>query len=433
MLQLKRGWIALVCILLLAGLALGLWFGLHIGDRRRAERLYRSGDFTAAREYYLRAGDEAGAVRCEESIRETRYHRARQAMQAGDYALALENLVLLGDYQDSRRLIPQCRFLYANALRDAGELDEAKAIYLALGDYPGCGEALEGLPPLYYDKALSLARGFELEGACTIWEQLGDYRNCPTLLHRGRRILEQLADSFRTKLNDPSMAYRNRFGADAFACEEGYIVAPAHPDARTRVFLYVPGGRNEELNLEFLEAYLANPAPNTLAVFLRKNALPDLAAGSRRALDLLEAAATDFGVFVDEPVVAGSSLGVYPALQLPRFAWHEYGVRVSCVLSLDAGNDWWEPLLVPDDTAAEDLARIGTELYLFQSPDLGTEHQAIQRLANAGNVITIVECVNDEHERISLDALSLGIVEWAVGDRIEPFPDEAFRFWSLTR
>ncbi len=399
---------------------------------RKAERLFQAGEYAAALEMYRQAGDKKNAARCEEILLQAQYHQARKMISGGSYREALTVLEELGDYQNSARLLEECKFLLAGTLCEAGELDEARELYLALGDYPGCAEALDGLPPLYYEKALALARSFEIEEACRIWEELGDFRNCEILLQRGQRILSRLADTYRTRLNDQSRLVPNSLNGYTYVCEDAYIVTPAKPDENTRFFLYFPGGRDEELNLDFFYAYLTNPAPNTLAVFMRKNGLPDLAAGNRRALEVLEQAATDLGVFVDQPIVAGSSLGVYPAIQCPRFAWRENGIQVNCVLSLDAGNDWWEPLLAPDEEAARELALIGTDLLLFQSPNLGVEHPMIRRFVDAGDSVTVIECVNDEHEQISLDAFSLGFVDWAFGPRNESFMPEYYNFRVLS-
>ncbi len=427
----RHGWLIGLTFLLLLVLTGALLF-FRFGKGFRAERLYKAGNYSAARKLFLETGNTEGAERCDERLREMNYHRARQLMGSGDYRQALEILEELSGYQDSDRLQLTCRFSIAGDLVRSGDLDEAKEIYLALGDYPGCEEALQEMPPLYYDKALELAHAFQIDAACAIWEELGDFRNCEILLERGKRIQKMLADSSRTKLNDPSRAYINSVNGFTYISDEAYIVTPAVPNSDTRFLLYFPGGRDEELNLDFLDSYLMNPAPNTLAVFMRKNGLPDLAAGNRRALDLLEKAATDLGVFVDLPVVAGSSLGVYTAIQCPRVAWHGYGIQVSCVLSLDAGNDWWEPLLAPDEETALEIARIDTELYLFQSPQLSTEHPMIRRFVDAGDIVTVVECINDDHEQITLDALSSGVVGWALGDRSEPFRSDLFRFVSLS-
>ena len=431
-LQVKRGWRLAVVLIALACLLIGMLFFLRLRPRRQADRLFREGDYTAAREIYLKIGDADAAARCEEILLETRYHQARALMGSGDYRRAMELLEELGDYQDSARFLPECKFLLAGALRDAGELDEAREMYLSLGDYPGCQEALEGLPPFYYDKALSLARDFEMEKACEIWEELGDFRNCEILLQRGKRILEYTGDSYRTKLNDPSRRFGNVYYDHTYICDEAYIVIPENPDSSTRFFLYFPGGRNEELNMDFFYTYLMNPAPNTLAVFMRKNGLPDLSVGNRSALAILEQAAADLGLFVDQPIVAGSSLGVYPTMQFPLFAWHEYGIQTRSILSLDAGNDWWEPLLAPTEETATELSLIGTELFLFQSPSVGTEHPMIRRFLDAGDRVTVVECLNDEHEQISYDALGMGFVDWVLGDRSSPYPSAIYQFIELS-
>ena len=48
---------------------------------------------------------------------------------------------------------------------------------------------------------------------------------------------------------------------------------------------------------------------------------------------------------------------------------------------------------------------------------MGMNREGICRMVNAGDKVTMVGCYFDDHVRISLDAMGMGVVDWAVNDR----------------
>ena len=52
-------------------------------------------------------------------------------------------------------------------------------------------------------------------------------------------------------------------------------------------------------------------------------------------------------------------------------------------------------------------------------------------MVNTGNKVTMVGCTFDDHVRISLDAMGMGVVDWAVGDRAQPCNPEIYSFTRL--
>ena len=418
-------------IFIMFGLVLGLRLYQHYERGREADRLYAAGEYEAAGVLYRALANESAAAACDEQLAEARYLEAQRLLEAGDYESAGKLLVTLGDYRDTRALLRDYDFQRAGALAESGRPEEARAIYLMLGDYPGCAEALAALIPALYDRAPVLAASGKLELACRLWRECGDYRDSKTLLKRGERMLSLEADAGRVKLNDSSRRYDNPYYAEAYLCEEAYILFPEEANADTRFFLYFPGGRDEELYIEFLYYYLANPAPNTLAVFLRRNDLPDMTGCCQKALRLLDEAAADCGLFPMEVLAAGSSLGAYPALQSPRIAKRDYAVDIPCVLSLDAGNTWNEPALAPTVAQCGELAALGTNLYLFQPTWVDTEYEPVRRLVDAGCWVMLAGCLQNAHEQITCDVFSLGVIDWALGDREDPCPGTIYSFRRL--
>ena len=412
----------------------GTVFGLRLYQRHEraleADTLFAAGQFEAARAIYLELEDEEGAQRCVEGYREALYRQAEGLVGEGDFEEAEAILKALGPYGDSDALLKDCAYLRAGALAESGDTLAARELYLSLGDYPGCAEKLAALTPALYDEAKELARRFKLSEACELWKTLTDYKDSAKLLVRAERALSQLADKSRVKLNDPSRRSDKLKNADVYICDDAYILFPEKPDADTRFFLYFPGGRDEEINLDFLFTYLSNPAPNTLAIFLRRNHVPDMDLSCERALRLLDAAAADCGLFPETLVVAGSSLGAYPALQCPRIAVKS-ALQVSAVLSLDAGNAWNESDLVPRRKECEEIAKTGARLYLFQPVWLDAAYAPVGLLVETGNWVMLVGCLRDDHELITYDAMGMGVIDWALTDPTAPCPAEIYSFRRL--
>ena len=198
-------------ILVMFGMVLGLRLYQGYARTAEADRLYAAGEYEAAKLLYLELQNTEGAAACDAQLREAQYQSARQLLQSGDYERAGKLLVTLGDYKDARSLLRDYDFMRAGALAASGKPEEARAVYLMLGDYPGCREALEALNPALYERAPALASGGKLELACAIWEACGDYRDSAKFLERGRRMLAQQADVTHVKLNDPTRRFDNPF------------------------------------------------------------------------------------------------------------------------------------------------------------------------------------------------------------------------------
>ena len=415
----------------------GAVLGVRLYQRQvrfdEAERLFEAGAYVEARELYLQLGDRSCADLCTDRLNDARYREAEQLLEAGDYSAAEVILSELDPYKDSTELLKDCAFLRAGDLAASGQPEKAREVYITLGNYPGVKEAQAELIPALYDRALALAQEGDLRQATTLWWVCNDYKDSAKLLKRADKALMQQADKKRVKLNDLSNRFGNPFYLETYQTDEAYIVFPEEPDADTRFFLYFPGGRDTELYTEFLYYYLANPAPNTLAVFLRRNDLPDMEGCCRKGLRILDEAAADCGVFPAKVLAAGSSLGAYPALQSPRIAKREFCIDIECVLSLDAGKGWSEEALVPTTAQCKELAELQTQLYLFQRIWVDTSYEPIARMVNAGCWVMLAGCLHDEHEQISYDALGMGIIDWALTDRSKPCPGEIYSFRRLLK
>lgn len=359
------------------------------------------------------------------------YQEGIRLLQAGDYDGARQLFFSLGSYKDTSVLLAACGWQDALALEDTAALMEAYRGFRVLGLQPACQDAVEKISERLFTQAEKLAAAFKLEEACAIWEELGSYESSPLLLQRGRRALDWAAAPEEQRLLISANRYLSKSLENVYVCEQAYFVVPENCGSETRFFIYYPGGRDEEMSVDYLLYYMMNPSPNTLAVFMRKNGLDHMRDKTCQAIDLLDRAAAECGIFAREIVAAGSSLGAYPAMHSVVYAYEEYGIRTDCVLSLDAGSDWLEKELLLDESECRKAAEIGTEFYLFESPWVGMNREGIRLMVNTGNKVTMVGCTFDDHVRISLDAMGMGVVDWAVGDRAQPCNPEIYSFTRL--
>ncbi len=421
---------ALSAVLAAAVLLVGLNWRASRLDLLAADRLFEEGCYLGARAFYLRAGRNEKAAVCLDYDLERQYLNGRRSLEAGAYDKAREQLGRIRGYKDAENLLLSCDYLETSQTMADGDLELAWDQFEEMGGYPGVDEKLEALEPLLYDMAWELALDGEYAHASSIWTRLGGYRDCRTLLERAERMTQWLA-SDSPRLTDPAGRYSRSENARVYRCDLAYIVTPLAPDRDTKFFLYYPGGRDEELYVDYFLTYLENPEPNTICVFLRRNGADDIEAKNSAAIRLMERVAAECGVFVHDPVVAGSSLGAYPALYSAIYNLLDFGLKTRCVLCLDAGNDWDEPDLMLDVNQCYELAATGAELYLFDNPWVGINRSSIRRMVSAGCPVTMVECYYDDHARITFDAMGMGVLHWALGDRSEPYESDIYTFRRL--
>lgn len=427
----KRSLAGLLVLLLLAGTLAGV---THWREDRRcllaADRLFEEGRYLGARAYYLRAGKDERAALCLEYDLERQYLSGRRSLEAGDYDKARRQLERIRGYKDSENLLRSCDYLESAQTMADGELEQAWDAFTAMGRYPGVDEKLKELEPRLYDAAWELALGGEYERAAAIWERLGGYRDC-ALLRKSAERMTMWRLSAASRLTDAKNKWLDNESVRVFRCDAAYLVTPLEPNRDTRFLLYYPGGRDKELYIDYFLAYLGNPEPNTVCVFLRRNGVDDAEAKNTEGIELMERTAAECGVFVHDLVVAGSSLGVYPALKSPIYSLLDFGLKTRCVLCLDAGNDWDEAELTLSMDQCYELAATGAELYLFDSPWVGMDRPAIRMMVEAGCPVTMVGCVNDDHAYITFDAMGMGVMHWALGDRAQPYDSPLYSFRRL--
>ena len=428
----KRRWYIIAAALLLAAAAAGIFEYFRYDIRSRGYELLAQGDTYGAIEQFRKAGDEDNVRLCRELISEQSYTQARAAQQAGDYETARRMFTELGDYKDSENLELACRSLEARQLMDGGELFSALELFESLDGYPGAEAGIDSVKQKLYQRALDCACRADYEQACGIWQRLADYSDSRVLEWRCERVLEWSRDESAAPMFSEENRFENSYTENVYTCDAGYVVLPEQCNADTRFFIYYPGGRDAQISVDFLYYYIMNPAPDTIALFLYTNGLEYMEEKTKLAVDTLDRVAAECGVFAHDVMLCGSSLGAYPAMHGAIYCKENFGITVPCVLSLDAGSDWQETWYTLDRDECLKTAQLGTQFYLFESPFVGMNRNPIKEMVLTGNDVTIVGCVYDQHERISFDALGMGVIDWALGDRSEPYVSDIYSFIKLT-
>ena len=417
-------------LLLAAALLIILSKPREEGPEAQASKLMRAGDYVQAAEKYLEAGDSDMYSHCLQLYAEQRYLSAQNMLRTGDYEAAIEGFELLGGYKQSRDLLSACCYLWASELAAQGDYSAALRLCRSMEDYPGLEALLEKCSEGIISHAAGLAREGRYAEAGAQLEELGKYADAPLLAAQAERMADILSQPGRGVIIAEENKFSNSYYERVYKTELAYAVLPEQYSGDCRFLLYFPGGKDDEINIDFLYYYLMNPAPDTVAVFLRTNGIYDSAAKCRTALEFMEELAAECGLFIREIVSCGSSLGAYPAMQSAVHIPRQSGIAVPCVLSLDAGDDWNSPYTLSRSQCME-TAAAGTEFYLFESPWVGTDRAAIRLMVETGNQVILVGCEYDEHVRITLDAMGMGVLHWAVGDRKEPCKLDIYSFTKL--
>ena len=420
--------------ILMAASLLLLYFAIVKTEKSPAEQAELSmekGNYSEAARIYLELGDKDMYEQCMHLYDEQRYLSAEHMMQMGRYQEAVEGFSALGSYKQSRNYLDACRYLWSGELAESGDYVRARELCLEISDYPGQKELLEKCNEGIIAEASELALQRNYPEAGELLTLLGNYSDANVLAGQAERMEQWLNNPGNQRLLAENNKYPNSYYEHVYKTELAYLVVPEECSSACRFLMYFPGGKDDEINIDFLLYYLMNPVPDTVAVFLRRNGVYDMEGKSLEATELMEHAAAECGVFIREIVSCGSSLGAYPAMQSAVWIPRKSGIPVDCVLSLDAGDDWKSPWCLNRSQCVETAVR-GTDFYLFESPWVGTDRAAIRLMVETGNNVILVGCSYDEHVRITLDAMGMGVLHWALGDRTNPCELDIYNFSKLT-
>ncbi len=149
----------------------------------KAVEMFENGQYEEAKNAFTELGeykdaaDKAKAAYSAE-INEPLYQEGIALMNSGKYEEARRKFANLVDYKDSRELKLECDYQMALELESEGRNTEVLEIYEALGnkDYKDSQERYEKVLELCYQEALELFNTDQYEKASELFEQLGTYR-----------------------------------------------------------------------------------------------------------------------------------------------------------------------------------------------------------------------------------------------------------------
>jgi len=165
-------------------------------------------------------------------------------------------------------------------------------------------------------------------------------------------------------------------------------------------------------------------------LFFYSSGYYEMDAKTDEAMTIMRQLELELNITLHDMSVIGSSNGSYSALHAAAQLHEDYAFNVNNAVCLDAGLEWDSPG-VPTDEEYASLAASGAELILFEQPEVGLDKEPIRKMVDAGARVTIVECTDDDHDRISKNAYKYGIFSWIL-DEFETLPEEQYNIVKLS-
>lgn len=433
-------------LLVLAGMAAAAWRPMKYAG---AANYMRTGRYEEAKAVLsaLRYRDS------EELAQECEYQIALRMLSEGEYDLAQQRFEALGAYGDAAEQVKECQYRKALALREAGDFDASSAILEGLGEYQDSEE--QSLRNDYLKAVADLQAG-EYLLALDELETLGEYEDCRELREQVRGELYDLACSHMYRREFPeAISYFKRVedfrdsrlriayceecmtpheidDAARIICEKnekrqvksgtlyikrGYIFVPDEINEDTKSMVYYAGGTGETmLFVEGVYEYFKRFEPNAIMIFFYTSGFDNIEAKCKEGIDMIKQLAEECGIVVHDLVIAGSSNGGYTALHSVARFYTDGNIAPKSCLVLDQGVEWALTGYCLSDEECDSVREAGTEFYLFEQAGVGMDFPPIRNMVEHGDNVTVVECVNDDHNTISVNAYEYGLFSWAFGE-----------------
>lgn len=411
------------CICLLAGQIRSVRLNTE------ATRFLSQGEYEKARDIFSLLGDDAMVSRCGELIEHRTYLDAKALLSSGEYEAAKELLLTVPEHLDAQELIKECDYLHACRLEDDGDALTALRLFESLGGYSDSADRITGLKDTLYAQGCDLANHCNFYGAHEIFASLGDYLDSETMLKRCDARLSMAEDGSRPII-DPQNLFASFPTGDLYTADTGYIFIPENYGSTTEFLIFFPGGRDIEEPRDYIYNCINASSEDTVILFLYKNGLGDMEGKAEAALDTLKRAADECSLTLKAPLLCGTSMGAYPAMHAAAYYYLNHSLTIPKVLCFDAGVDWEETDLTLSAYECAQLAKAGTEFWLFEQYGVGMNREGINLMAASGCNVTMFVCANQDHNSILYDALDCGMIDWAFG-RIAPIKSDNYTYIPL--
>ncbi len=210
-----------------------------------------------------------------------------------------------------------------------------------------------------------------------------------------------------------------------------YIYVPDEIKKDTQTIVYYAGGGGEEPILEMFSMphiyeYFPKHAPNAVIIMLKRSGFTSMSATNAKVIDMIRQLELDLQYVAHDVAIVGSSNGCFTANRAAVQLWTDGKIKVAKLLDMDQGNEWI-PINTNDNLTDEEcklLAEEGTEVYLFEQHDVGMNVEAIANMVNHGVNVTVVECVHDDHNSITVYMYKEDIFGWITGEYSDLNEDE---------
>ena len=195
---------------------------------------------------------------------------------------------------------------------------------------------------------------------------------------------------------------------------------PLFVNTSTSFELYFCGGGKGEDYLYYsgVMPYFETYHPNAIIVFCRESGYNHMEDMSRKMYEILQHIAFDYDTVVHNLSLLGSSCGAFTALKAGAYYYLHYDQPVTNICTLDTGLEWNDEEHNLTEYECDLLHMSGTKVYMFEQPGVTDDIPAIGQMYDHMVDIYIIECFEDGHSTISVNAYTYGIFSWSAGDNI---------------
>jgi len=409
-----------------------IWRKIYIYNK--ADALFASGDFAAAKAEFERIGDMERMADCDYAYTLSRLDRARQLMEQGQLELAKAELVLLGDFENAPEILLECEYRKAKQLLDEGSAMEALNLAKRLDGHPEAAEIVSQAQEHIYQDAIHYAYACNMDEAMARLVQIPGYKDADALYKRCLDRIAHLESGWAEPVKYSEYAGRKLENGTMYWHNMGLIYVPAECTADTTAMIFYPGGYDESLANGYMDQYIYGyygTLPNAIMLFCYSNGFYDMETKIENAHAALEQAAMENNVFLHDLAVIGASNGAYTAAHTAVWLYENHGISAKYVMTLDAGQHWesFMPNLSTED--CDVMAKTGTKFYLVEGDGVGMNKLAIQTMVAHKMDVTIVHAQNYGHYSIIYDAMEQGLFEFVMGGALPE--NDNYRYIKLDK
>ena len=384
----------------------------------RGEELFAAGDYVAAKAEFAKIDEAEKMAQCDYAYTMTRLRRAEEMMLAGQLEEAKAELVILGDFENAPELLLDCEYRRALAMRDRGEYADALSLALRLDEHPEAAKLVEEIQEPMYLEALSLAYECRLDEAMGLFVKIPDYKDSEMLYKRCSDRIVHMLEGLTAPVTANKLAAIAVPGGVFYRNDVGLVYIPDVITADTTAMIFYPGGYGEALANGYMVDYVAGlygEIPNAIMLFCYSNGYGAMEEWIERSYTMLEQAAMENNIFLHDVALIGASNGAYTAANAAVWLYENPGISAAKVVTLDAGQHWanFMPVLSGED--CDVMAKTGTEFLLIEGGNVGMNKLAIETMVAHHMDVTIAEVSNYGHYTVIYDAMRQGIFTWAMG------------------